>query len=65
MKFKIQDQTVIPLEWLSLKKYLLSKRSADLVFAGLECPEDEKVCYKHCMGLNCKAGFCDEAKNWL
>ncbi|XP_052679633.1 defensin Cg-Defm-like [Crassostrea angulata] len=37
----------------------------DLVFAGFGCPDDEKVCNKHCMGLNCKAGYCDEAKNWL
>lgn len=65
MKFRIWDQTVIPPELLSLKKYLLSKRSADLVFARFGCPEDEKVCYKHCMGLHCKAGSCDEAKNWL
>lgn len=48
MKSKIWDQTVIPPEWLFFfKKYLLSKRSADLVFAGFGCPEDEKVCYKH------------------
>lgn len=34
-------------------------------FAGFGCPDDKKVCYKHCMGLNCKAGYCDESKNWL
>lgn len=65
MKFWIWAQTVIPSELFSLKKFLLSKVSADLVFAGFGCPDDENLCNKHCMGLGCKAGYCDEAWSWL